>query len=162
MRPGSKSENALQGQALYWASYDRSGVVTAALAGLLKDLVAVDQVRLKLVRAVDPQACSQIVDSQTIGLACWVVQELTELPAICQSIRTARRKRTGPVCIAFTEAPVLDEASILMESGAHLVLSSLSALQIALPKALRVVPYSSQALHPLTNGLLARLPWGEV
>ena len=154
-------KNVLLGQAFLWASSDPSGVVTAAMAGLLSDLIKGDSIRLKLTRATDPENLTQIISSQAIGLALWVLREEAELPSACRSIVAARAKRKGPVCIAFMESIELAIAPILIESGAHMALSSISALQSALPKIVSVAPCSSQAFHPLTSGLLQRLPWKD-
>ncbi|MCA9132332.1 MAG: hypothetical protein KDA45_04230 [Planctomycetales bacterium] len=153
----------LHGQALHWASCDAAGVVTAALQSMLRERLAEESVRLRLWLAASPGQVPQIATAQPLGLALWVMHQAAELPEICRALPPTRAQPRPPLCLCFLGLGVdrrrAECAAILLESGAQVVVDELPSLQSALPGILRAAPRSQQGYHPLTAGLVERLPW---
>ncbi len=151
----------LHGQTLNWASYDPGGVVTAALQTMLTDHLTGQPVRLHLQRVPSAHQMQQTLASHAIGLAFWNLADSTELPAVCKSIATARSRPNCPVVVCFVESSQRDWLSLLVEAGAQVVVSQLPSLQRALPRIVARVDLSPHGFHPLTSGLVERLPWAD-
>ncbi len=153
--------NVNQDAAFLWASSDVSGVVSAATGSLLHDLTKSERIRPMLTRTSGPEELIPHLTNQLFSMALWVVRHEVDFPPVCRAILTARKLRKDTVCVAFIDSTDLAGEPILIEAGAHMVLRSIAALQLALPKILSVAPHSPHAFHPLTRGLLQRLPWTD-
>jgi hypothetical protein len=146
---------------LVWASWDGPGVVSAALQSMLADGLAGQATRMRLLRATGPEHLAQLVAQQAIGLAVWIVGNDSELLATCKAIDLARSQAASPVCVCFVKPAWSACTPILLEAGAQIVVHELPSLQRVLPRILASAPFSSQAGHPLTTGLIERLPWQQ-
>lgn len=152
----------IRGKALIWVSWDARGVVTSALRSTLVDMHDERSIKVRHVRAVDPSRIPTITATQIVGLALWTVYEQSDVPAVCKSLARVRDQTLAPVCLCFIDADVSRNASILAEAGAQIVVSRLPSLWRALPRILSAAPLSNRGYHPLTTGLVDRLPWSEI
>ncbi len=154
---------------LIWLSCDPIGLFNAATRSMMPRLLAED-VELQFVyfdrleqldQALDDSAgvlhdCGlvtlAIVDMRDVGVACRLLAKLNRV-----QIRASRR----PICVCFVPTTLEESAGLLMEAGAQIVVSQLPSWQQALPSLLRKLPLCYSGSHPLTKGLVDRLPWPD-
>ncbi|MEO8269006.1 MAG: hypothetical protein ABI557_04750 [Aureliella sp.] len=151
----------LDDQALLWASRDSGGVITAAVGHMLCELLDAEGTRSRLLRAASDEQLNQLSITHTIGLALWCVDDDSLLPPTCQSLCAMRECSPETICVAYVELTRRDLLPLLVEAGAQLIACDVPSLQSGLARAVRVAPRSNGGLHPLTTGLLERLPWGS-
>lgn len=149
----------IYGKTLVWASYDPAGVVTAAVHSVLQNLLLDEPTRIRLWRPKDPGKL--LVGSGELGLAFWNLAQAEDAKPICNAVSDIRARSRGTVCVCFVDPHLSDLAPILQESGAQIVASELPFLLNALRRAVSAAPLSNQGFHPLTSGLLQRLPWPD-
>lgn len=150
----------LDGKALHWLAWDEAGVVTAAMATMLRDILSDRPVRLQLQIAATPEGLAKASSRQPCGLASWCLADEVHLPAVCKAIISLCQKYPKPICVCFVDQPRADSIAILLEAGAQIVVSQLPSLQRSMPQILAAAPLSTYGYHPLTSGLVERLPWG--
>ena len=151
----------LHGQALLWSSRDASGVITAAVGQMLRELLDAEGTRSRLLRAASDGQLNQLAMTHTLGLALWCVDDDSQLPQVCQTLCAVRECAPETICVVYVELERKDLLPVLVEAGAQLVVCDVPSLQSALARVVRVAPRSSGSLHPLTTGLLEQLPWGQ-
>lgn len=151
----------LHGQALLWSSRDATGVITAALGQMLRELLEAEGTRSRLLRAASDEQLNQLATTQPLGLALWCVDDDSQLPQACQSLCAVRECSPETICVAYVESERRDLLPVLVEAGAQLVACDVPSLQSGLARVVNAAPRSRVGLHPLTTGLLERLPWGE-
>ena len=157
MRP--QMEHLLEGKSLVWVSADELGVFTAATRKMLMDHFAKEAVKVQLIRAENTEELSQLAQRHATGLVTLVLRQAGEIPAACKSLWRIRGRLEQPICVCFLTTEMIDHVPLLLESGAHIVVSQLDAWQRALPRILSRAPLSKQGFHPLTGSLVDRLPW---
>lgn len=148
-------------QTLLWSSRDASGVITAALGRMLRELLGSDDSGSRLLRATSDEQLNQLAMTHALGLALWTVDDDSQLPHVCQSLCAVRECSPGTICVVYAELAEKDSLPVLVEAGAQLVACDVPSLQSGLARVVQVAPRSSASLHPLTTGLLEELPWGE-
>ncbi len=149
----------IRGRALSWGSYDPPGIITAAVSSVLDR--ALDQgIRQRLRRIQHPQ---EMVDmAAEVGLAIWSVESLDELTDVCEAVAASRERRRNLVAVVRLSPQLNQGVPILAESGAQIVATQVISIQRALRQAVPRISLSHQGYHPLTSGLLQRLPWPEL
>lgn len=147
----------LTGRTLVWSCYDPSGVIIAAAHSILKGLLEHEPIKLHLIPAQSASDVSK--HGVNLGISFWRLSSPHELPSICDAITSCRHPTKSPICIVYHEPELMDCVPILCESGAQVVVSQLPSLQQALGSIISKVPLSFQGFHPLTSGLVERLPW---
>ncbi len=152
-------EHLLEGKSLVWVSADELGVFTAATFKMLTDHFANQAVKVQLIRAPNTDELAQLSQRQVTGLVTLVLQLPSEIPAACKSLWRIRGRLEQPICACIIAAEMIDHVPLLLESGAQVVVSQLDAWQRALTRILIRAPLSKQGFHPLTAGLVDRLPW---
>ncbi len=173
----------LSGQGLAWGIWDRDGVVATAVRDMIDHELAGREVRARMLRSDSPRQLEQLANTHRLGLAIWVVVDDSEIPSLCQAMVTIRQRHPDTLCVCYLSAtqndmgslkwpdappaaphnlsaPRSELVSLLVESGAQLLVDDLPTLQLALPRVIAQVPLASHGYHPLTTGLLERLPWG--
>ncbi|MCA9160808.1 MAG: hypothetical protein KDA72_20900, partial [Planctomycetales bacterium] len=140
----------LHGHALLWSSRDASGIITAALGRMLRELLGTDDSGSRLLRATSDEQLNQLARTHALGLALWSVDDDSQFPHVCQSLCTVRECSPGTICVVYAELAQKDLLSVLVEAGAQLVACDVPSLQSALVRIVRVAPRSSGSLHPLT------------
>ena len=167
------STNQLTGQALVWRSSDQSGVISALVHSVLGELLRGLPIR------VIHQSTSQdapVHESNSYGLGVWRIETADQLETVCLELSNSRSAffddaDLKSVCIVFLEPELEDCVPVLLEVGAQIVVTDVPSLYQALkslfprPSNSEIsfkVPLSSQGFHPLTSGLIERLPWPEL
>ncbi len=150
----------LYGQALLWTSRDATGVITAAVGRMLRELLDAEGARSRWLRAASDEQLNQLATTHILGLALWCIDDDSQLPPACQSLCAVRECSPETICVVYVELMRWELLPVLIEAGAQLVACDVPSLQSGLGKVVKVAPRSSSGLHPLTTGLVARLPWG--
>ena len=154
-------KNLLEGKSLVWISVDEIGVFTAATRKMLTDHFSDQAVKVQLLRAENSDDLAQLTQRQVTGLVTLVLQQPSEIPSACKSLWRIRGRLDQPVCVCFVSPEMIEHVPLLLESGAQIVVSQLDAWQRALSRILSRAPLSQQGFHPLTAGLVDRLPWNK-
>ena len=165
----------LCGQCLNWICLDRRGLLTAHLRNLLQSWVTrhrsgttadVHPIRQRLVlHAAEwtgelwQQPLRSHLASTGLGLIAWSIEDIDEFEAGCASLRFARDAAHPVQRLCFLSPSLNSLTPIVLEAGAQSVVSQLPSLHTELSQLLTRVCLSSQGFHPLTSGLLERLPW---
>ncbi len=149
----------IYGQTLVWVSYDPARVFTAGLKSMLDRQLNQD-CRLELSLAGSLEQTIALVEQTRCGLLTLVVGANDELLALRVLRRVQNRMPTCVRCVYYPELLQLDELR-LQEAGAQIVLNQIPLLQAALPQLLAKAPRRSGGNHPLTTGLIDRLPWAS-
>lgn len=147
----------LNEQALLWSSLDADGVITVALGHMLNELMAAEGLRAGWLRAEDPAHLLQLLNSNTLGLALWTVQDEAQLPHTCESLCEVQERSPETIRVVYAEQLHWKLSSSLIEAGAQLLVRDVPSLQRGLASAIRFAPRSHRGLHPLTSGLVERL-----
>lgn len=150
-----------------WGSWDTGGIVTAALKTLLSDAFADtsagNDAIVRLIRAQTPGELTKASTVNCLGLALWRLCGADELLPVAAAIRQMKLESavaTRRICYIEPEAAAC--ASILIEAGAQIVVSQIPSLQSAIGKLIVNAPLSPRGPHPITSGLEAQLPWGQI
>ena len=159
---------SLEGRTLVWMSWDESGVFTAATRHMLIDILdrkvnpAESPIKLQLIRANSLDDVTQTVQRQPTSLVTIVVHQHAEIAVACKAFAKIRGRIDQPICVVYIRCELLENVGLLLEAGAQVVVSQLPSWQRVLPRVLARVPLSKQGFHPLTTGLVDRLPWPGV
>ena len=108
---------------------------------------------------LDNEELAQLAQPHVTGLVTLVLRQSGEIPAACKSLWRFRGRLEQPICACFVAPELIDHVPLLLESGAHIVISQLDTWQRALTRILNRASLSKQGFHPLTGGLVDRLPW---
>ncbi len=149
----------IHGQTLVWVSYDPGRVVSAGLKSMLDSLLDRD-CRVEVVLAGSLELAVGLVEQTRCGLLTLVLGATDELPAMRVLRRVQTRVPECVRCVYFPELLQLD-ALRLQEAGAQIVVEQIPLLQAAVPRLLQRVPRRTGGNHPLTAGLIDRIPWAN-
>jgi len=179
----SSTIDALHGRALLWGIWDRTGVVAAALNDMLnyqmldyrpvssqRETSPAAAIRARMLRGDSPEQLEQLAAQRTLGLAAWVLTASPEDPAnprvtiqdvtaVCQAVESLRDRHPQTICLCLLAPWSSHHFGMLVASGMQLTVSDLPSLHRALPRLVAQAPLSSHGYHPLTTGLVSRLPW---
>ncbi len=148
----------LEGQSLVWLSWDELGVFTAATRQMLTEHLAEMAVTLQLQRPANLEELTQLVQRQPTSLVTLKITQQLEIAGACKTFARIRGRIDQPICVAFLDVDLLENVPLLLEAGAQIVVSQLPSWQRSLPNIVSKVPLTRQGSHPLTSGLLDRLP----
>ncbi len=151
----------LGGRSLIWISSDEVGVFTAATRKMLCDHYEHQAIRVQLMLPAGPEELLQLAQRHAVGLITLVVQQPTDVPGVCRILVRMRGRLEQPVCACFVAPELIENVPTMLEAGAQVIASQLAMWQRALPRALTLAPLSKQGFHPLTAGLVDRLPWKD-
>lgn len=149
----------LQGRTLAWGSWDREGIVTAAVRDMLDQVLTGSEIHARLLHCETPVHMHQLCSTHNLGMALWIVSAGSELTELCQAIALVQDRYPSTPCVCYVAIARADLVSLLVEAGARLIVYDLPTLQRALPRIVAQAPLSSQGHHPFTSGLMSRLPW---
>lgn len=150
----------IYGQTLVWVSYDPRRVLTAGLKSMLDDMLDQD-CRVDLTLAGTLEQTVALVEQTRCGLLTLALGSDDELLAMRVLRRVQNRSPHCVRCVYFPELLQLDGPRLL-EAGAQIVVEQIPLMQAALPKLLAKAPRRTGGNHPLTTGLIERLPWSAV
>jgi hypothetical protein len=147
----------IYGETLVWVTYDPAKVFSAGLKSMLDSLLDQDcRVEVSLATSLDQTAA--VAEQTRCGLLTLVLGPNDELPAMRVLRRVQTRLPECVRCVYFPELLQLDRMR-LQEAGAQIVIEQIPLLQVALPQLLAKAPRRTGGNHPLTAGLIDRLPW---
>ncbi len=149
----------IYGQTLVWVSYDPARVVSAGLKSMLDSRLDRD-CRVEVILAATLDQTATLVEQTRCGLLTLVLGEADESTAMRVLRRIQNRSPECVRCVYAAELLQLDKLR-LQEAGAQIVIEQIPLLQSALPLILNKAPRRSGGNHPLTAGLIDRLPLGE-
>lgn len=155
----AKVSDLLHGRTLAWGSWDREGIVTAAVRDMLGQVLTGSEIHARLVHCETPGHMQQLCSTHHLGIALWIVSVGSELTELCQAIASVQERYPSTVCVCYVATVHADLVSLLVEAGARLIVDDLPTLHRALPRIVAQAPLSAQGHHPLTSGLMSRLPW---
>lgn len=148
----------IYGQTLVWVSYDPARVFSAGLKSMLDQMLDRD-CRVEIVLAGTLDQTVSLVEQTRCGLMTLVLGAGDELPAMRVLRRIQVRAPECVRCVYYPELLQLDRLR-LQEAGAQIVIEQIPLLQALLPQLLMRAPRRTGGNHPLTAGLIDRLPWG--
>ncbi len=151
--------NLSHGRTLTWSSWDREGIVTAAVRDMLDQVLTGSEIHARLVHCETPAHMQQLCSTHHLGMALWIVAAGSELTELCQAVASVQERYPSTVCVCYVATARADLVSLLVEAGARLIVDDLPTLQRALPRIVAQAPLSPHGHHPLTSGLIGRLPW---
>lgn len=146
----------LSAQAVSIVTYDPPGTVAAATVSILERLLKPSQLRLDFTRSELPDLGAPLPHS--VGLAMWSVTSEDSVSHVSECIAKFRLLQPQAFTIVLLRPELIAWERVLIESRVHLLLHYLSDLQNELRSALDRIPLSMVDRHPLTEGLLAKLP----
>lgn len=149
----------LTGETLVWVSYDRGQVFSAALEGMLASALE-GSCRLQLHLVSSAEDCPGLVEQHRAGLVTLVLAQDDEVAAMRVLRRLQLRSPNCVRCVYYPLNLTLEEIR-LREAGAQIVAQQIPWMQKQLPNILALAPRRSGGNHPLTSGLVDRLPWKE-
>lgn len=165
----------LNGQSLNWICCDQHGLLVTHLRDLLENWAHRASVSSGV--AVRPRLNQYITDwsvgsrsrdelapmlaSGNLGLIAWNVTEASQLESACAALQIVLQKSPRVRRLCYVTPELSDWCPILLEAGAQNVVSQLTSLRLELDRLLQHVQLSSHGFHPLTGGLVDRLPWRQ-
>jgi hypothetical protein len=117
--------------------------------------------QLRLLREESIENLPRLHRLQPVGLTLWTLEHAADLPAVCSSLRSISALNQASLRVCFADAVSPKRVSILLEAGAQIVVSQLPSLYKALPRIIQNANFTSRGTHPLTTGLIERLPWSN-
>lgn len=126
---------------------------------ILTDWARTASIRIRLTRVASLGDYEHCVARQTVGLAVWALWEKESVEELCASLAAAKAVARPPLRLCYIVPELAEHTGLLAEVGGQVVMSDLPRLQTALPKILKSCQLASHGYHPLTGGLVERLPW---
>lgn len=151
----------LYGETLSWVTYDPARTVSAALRWMLRDSLARQPVQLTIIEATSAEVAGTLVEQHQAGLLTLVLTE-PDLGGACRTLRRVQLRRSRCVRCVYVSAEARRDSPQLLEAGAQIVVDQIPWLQRLLPGIIERAPRKSGGSHPLTTGLVDRLPWREL
>ena len=145
------------GETLVWVSYDPARVFSAGLKSMLDGLLD-QECRLEVALASSLEQTANLVEQTRCGLLTLVLGADDDFAAMRVLRRVQIRAPECVRCVYFPELLQLDSVR-LREAGAQIVVDQIPLVQSLLPQLLAKAPRRSGGNHPLTIGLIDRLPW---
>ena len=151
----------LHGQSLSWVTYDPSRTVSAALRWMLRESFQSLNVRLEITEAANVEESATLVEQHRAGLLTLVLAE-ADWPGACKALRRVQLRRNQCLRCVYVTVPELDDDLRVLEAGAQIVVDQIPWLQQLVPRIVQHAPRRAGGNHPITMGLIDRLPWTRV
>ncbi len=152
--------DSLFGKTLQWACWDNRNLLSALLHAHLNDWGKRQSVTTRLTRIADLAEYELVLTRRSVGLAVWALWEAEYAEAVCLSLAAICDQSSPPIRICFVAPEVAEHVGLLTEAGGQVVVSHLHRLPLVLPKILAACQLTERGSHPLTAGLIERLPLG--
>jgi hypothetical protein len=159
--PEDARSRLLFGETLAWVTFDAARTVSAGLRSLLRGELDSCGVRLEIFEAASADEAAALVEQQRAGLLTLVLAE-SDWGSGCRALRRVQVRRSACVRCVYVTQPQLADDLRLFEAGAQIVVDQIPWLQRLLPRIIERAPRRSGGSHPLTAGLVDRLPWPGV
>ena len=151
----------LRGKALHWTCWDDRHLLTAQLQTLLSDWGKIQSIKSHFTSVDNLAHYESLLGKQHFGLSAWAVRDESPLEQLCLILSAARAHPQSPLQICYLAPELAEHIPLLAEAGAQIVLSQLTSLESTLSRLLPRVALSTMGFHPLTGGLIERLPGTE-
>ncbi|MGN6134216.1 MAG: hypothetical protein ACTHOU_06915 [Aureliella sp.] len=156
----NRPSRLLFGQTLAWVTYDPERTVSAALRWMLREALAPQDVQLAIVEATSAEVAGSLVEQHAAGLMTLVLAE-EDWPGGCRALRRVQLRRSRTLRCVYLPSPAPLDRLPLLEAGAQIVADQIPWLQRLVPKIVERAPRKSGGNHPITSGLVDRLPWTD-
>ncbi|MFN0076826.1 MAG: hypothetical protein ACKVY0_10145 [Prosthecobacter sp.] len=148
----------LLGESLVWVTFDPARTVSAALRWMLQAEYVDRDVRLDIQEASSVEEAGRLSEQLKAGLFTLVLAE-EDLAGACKALRRVQaRQRSCVRCVYVTQRELVSDARLL-EAGAQIVIDQIPWMQRIVPRLAEQAPRRSGGNHPITMGLVDRLPW---
>jgi hypothetical protein len=154
-------DSLLHGSSVTWVTCDPQRTLSAALQWMLRDHWGQRPVRLEVLPAQNWEEVPVLVEQHRAGLLTLVVDG-EHLAAACRALLRVRARRPDCVRLVYAPQALVREDCSLAEAGAQIVVSDIPCLQRLVPTFAPRLAMQYGGYHPLTAGLLQRLPWGHM
>ncbi|GAB5403131.1 MAG: hypothetical protein Aurels2KO_13620 [Aureliella sp.] len=143
------------------ACWDPQDIVCAAALATVRQAphLRLLQAKYQLTQLESPIA-SDLDDPQSLYL--WACYENRAVEQVCQGIAHVSEKDRKALRVCYLSPELASRASIFVESGAQMVAAELPFLSSSLLSMARRSRVFRDGNHPLTTGLLKRLPWQSI
>ncbi len=143
------------------ACWDPQGIVCATVLTTARQsqLLRSVQAKCQLTQMETPGA--QDVDLQQ-SVYVWACYENSSVDWVCQGIGGVYSRDPQALRLCCVPPELASRASIFVESGAQMVAAGLPFLSSSLLSMARKARVFRDGNHPLTTGLLKRLPWQSI
>lgn len=167
----ARRSGLLFGETLSWVTYDQARTVSAGLRSLLRGALDPRGVRLEIAEAASAEEAASLVEQQRAGLLTLVLSEDDRTgpsgtgpgwAAACKALRRVQVRRSRCLRCVYVAQPEMASDLRLFEAGAQIVLNQIPWLQRLVPRIIEQAPRKSGGSHPITAGLVDRLPWPGV
>ncbi|MCA9125622.1 MAG: hypothetical protein KDB22_00990 [Planctomycetales bacterium] len=158
--------STLHRKTFLWTSYDVQDIATAGMQTILGSLNEIDgrmalPLHTRLMKARDLPELSQLARCHTLALVLWVCHSADQLQDLVRSIASVKHMPEPPCRVCYLAGNTTNLTSIVIEAGAQIAVTQLASLQRVLPSLLPQSPLSPVGIHPITTGLVDRLPWKD-
>ena len=127
---------------------------------MLRDALAAEQVQLDIIEATSAEVAGTLAEQHRAGLLTIVLAE-QDWPGACRALRRVQLRRAQCLrCVYLPGTPPLDKL-LLLEAGAQFVVDRIPWLQRLVPSIIDRAPRKTGGSHPITSGLVERLPWPD-
>lgn len=144
---------SIETRLLYWTCSDETNLVSAVVKQTLDAWQAGSQTYHQRT------SFEQLHESSQIGLAVWAINSPSQISATCLAIEKQRRIHPQLFLLVYLAIDLSDARGLLIEAGAHYVVQQLCQLQLVLDRSASRLRVDQVGHHPLTSGLISRLPW---
>lgn len=144
---------AIETRTLYWSCTDESNLIAAVVRQSLDLWQAQNQTHHQRVFT------DHTSDAQQLGLAVWAVTAQAQLAVVCGAIDNQRRGYPSIFQLVFLASDLASYQNLMIEAGATIVVHQIWDLQTVLLTTVNRLFVSLEGHHPLTRGLIHRLPW---
>ncbi len=147
----------LYGETLVWVTYDPARTISACLLGMLREHLSQSSVRLELIECPAMDDIALTVTNHQAGLVTMVVGKNDWLDS-CRALRRVQVRRPECFRCVYASAGEPIDPLCLMEAGAQIVLDQIPWMQRFVPQLVSQAPRRQGGSHPITAGLVDRLP----
>ncbi|MEM8734437.1 MAG: hypothetical protein AAGG44_09465 [Planctomycetota bacterium] len=165
----SQPSDLLSGRSLLWASFDTAGAATSMIRLHLRQRLDPNEIRCQHLVCSSPDWSEEDAPelSGPIGLRFWNIELEDDFARVSRSLRSAKKSSFPTVSLVLIPPQYRDWISILIEAGAQIVVTDVPSLQRVLDSLFPAgqpprIACSEHGFHPITSGLVERLPWPEI
>lgn len=151
---------SLLGESLVWVTFDPAQTVSAALKWMLQAEFVDQDVRLEVLEALSVEEAGRLSEQLKAGLLTLVLAE-EDLAGACKALRRVQARQRSCVRCVYVTQPELASDARLLEAGAQIVVDQIPWLQSIAPRLADQAPRRPGGNHPITMGLVDRLPWRD-
>jgi hypothetical protein len=141
---------------LNWSSWDKDKIVSALTHSCLQDWSKPSKIEVCWTE-MDLQANPPRPQS----LILWVSSSVNDADFICSHVGRYRRENPRTIQLAYLNNSCFHRATVLIQSGIHVVVHPLQELPKALEGLLPKLSLISQPSSVLLEGIVSKLPWSE-